>query len=151
MKCSGGTPCQGCRGSNHDCIYSVSKRIGRPKGTKNKRTTDRISRQQSEKDRKSHTNERENQMSMSSPSSGHMSKAQTKSLALDRGTAQQTATMGKTAIDTLLESASDGPYPAPPSEGCGPFADNFNRWYGWGDLAETSHLKVSVGWYFFIL
>ena len=46
MKCSGGTPCNGCRDSGYDCFYSVSNRIGRPKGTKNKRTLERMSRNQ---------------------------------------------------------------------------------------------------------
>lgn len=42
MKCSGGAPCNGCRDSGYDCFYSVSNRIGRPKGTKNKRTLERM-------------------------------------------------------------------------------------------------------------
>ena len=46
MKCSGGTPCNGCRDSGYDCFYSVSNRIGRPKGTKNKRTLERMNRNQ---------------------------------------------------------------------------------------------------------
>ena len=45
MKCSGGQPCAGCRDSRYACSYSVSNRIGRPKGTKNKRTLERLSRQ----------------------------------------------------------------------------------------------------------
>jgi hypothetical protein len=32
-RCSGGNPCTGCRVSGAECIYSVSNRLGRPKGT----------------------------------------------------------------------------------------------------------------------
>ena len=151
MKCSGGTPCQGCRGSDHDCIYSVSKRIGRPKGTKNKRTADRMSRQQSEKERKSHKHQRESRVTVSRPSPGQISRAQTQPLAFDNGTGQQPATMGNTSIDTLLQSAPNISYSLPGSEGHNPFADNVNRWYEFGDLAETSPLKVSIACHPFII
>lgn len=144
MKCSGGTPCQGCRGSDHDCIYSVSKRIGRPKGTKNKRTADRMNRQQSERERKTHKNERESQVPASTPSPGLISRAQTQPLAFDNSTGQQPATMGNISIDTLLEGAAHIPYSLPSSEGRGLFADNINRWYDFGDLAEISPLKSSL-------
>lgn len=146
MKCSGGTPCQGCRGSDHDCIYSVSKRIGRPKGTKNKRTADRMSRQQSEKERKNHKNEREGRVPVSTPSPGQIPRARNQPLPFDDGTSHLPATMGNTSIDTLLESASNIPYSLPDSEGRGLFADNTHRWYGFGDLAETCPLKVSIAW-----
>lgn len=151
MKCSGGTPCQGCRGSDYTCIYSVSKRIGRPKGTKNKRTADRMSRQKSEKERKSYKNERENQVSLSAPLPAQISGTQTQPLAFINGTGQQPTTMGKTSIDKLLESASGIPYSLPGSEACGPFADNINRWYDFGDLAKTYPLKVSIAWRTYIL
>jgi hypothetical protein len=39
VKCSGSQPCDGCVNSRSLCIYSVSGRLGRPKGTKNKRST----------------------------------------------------------------------------------------------------------------
>ncbi|QGA17794.1 hypothetical protein EYB26_005470 [Talaromyces marneffei] len=32
-RCSGGNPCTGCRNSGAECVYSVSNRLGRPKGT----------------------------------------------------------------------------------------------------------------------
>jgi hypothetical protein len=38
MRCSGGVPCAGCSASKQQCCYSVPDRIGRPKGTKNKKT-----------------------------------------------------------------------------------------------------------------
>ena len=144
MKCSGGTPCQGCRSSDHDCIYSVSKRIGRPKGTKNKRTADRANRQQLDKERKSHKGERESQVPVSTSSSGQISRPQTQPVAFDKGTGQQPVMMGSTSIDMLLQSASHIPYSLPGFEGRGHFADNANRWYGYGNLAETSPLEVSI-------
>ena len=53
MKCSGGHPCDGCKDSGFGCSYSVSNRIGRPKGTKNKRTLERLSRETAENQGKS--------------------------------------------------------------------------------------------------
>lgn len=47
MKCSGGNPCSGCGDSGYECFYSSSNRIGRPKGTRNKRTLERMSHNQS--------------------------------------------------------------------------------------------------------
>jgi hypothetical protein len=38
MRCSGGVPCASCSDSKQQCRYSVPNRIGRPKGTKNKKT-----------------------------------------------------------------------------------------------------------------
>ena len=38
MKCSGGYPCTGCDKSKQTCIYSEPNRLGRPKGSKNKKT-----------------------------------------------------------------------------------------------------------------
>jgi hypothetical protein len=38
MKCSGGDPCTGCARSKHSCIYSEPNRLGRPKGSKNKKS-----------------------------------------------------------------------------------------------------------------
>lgn len=32
-RCSGGTPCTGCQNSGYKCVYSISNRLGRPKGT----------------------------------------------------------------------------------------------------------------------
>ncbi|KAK1146870.1 hypothetical protein N8T08_002194 [Aspergillus melleus] len=37
MKCSGGEPCTGCGRSGQTCIYSEPNRLGRPKGSKNKK------------------------------------------------------------------------------------------------------------------
>ena len=151
MKCSGGTPCQGCRGSDHECIYSVSKRIGRPKGTKNKRTADRISRQQSEKERKTHRNEYEGRVPVSTPSPDQISRVNPQPPAFDSGTGQPPATISNASIDTLLERASNAPYSLPGSEGRGLFADTTNRWYDFGELAQTSPLKVSILWQPFVL
>lgn len=141
MKCSGGTPCQGCQGSGYECIYSVSKRIGRPKGTKNKRTADRMSSQNPGNGPRSDENGHESQVSVSTPSPAQISRSQSQPLAFDNGTGQQPATMGKTSIDRLLESASSTSYAIPGSENRGHFADNTPPWYEFGDLAEKSPLK----------
>lgn len=37
-KCSGGTPCSNCRASRDQCVYSVGTQLGRPRGSKNRRT-----------------------------------------------------------------------------------------------------------------
>lgn len=39
VRCSGGVPCIGCSNSGSPCFYSLSGRLGRPRGTKSKRTT----------------------------------------------------------------------------------------------------------------
>ncbi|KAF5585636.1 Zn(2)-C6 fungal-type DNA-binding domain-containing protein [Fusarium pseudocircinatum] len=38
IKCSGGNPCSTCRWSQTRCHYTPGRRLGRPKGSKNKRT-----------------------------------------------------------------------------------------------------------------
>ena len=43
MRCSGEKPCAACLESGYHCLYSVSNRLGRPKGRKNKRTLEEIS------------------------------------------------------------------------------------------------------------
>lgn len=95
---------------------------------------------------KSDENEHESQVTVST--SAQMPRSQSQPLAFDNGTGQQSVTMGKTPIDRLLESASNTPYSLPGSENRGHFADNTNRWYDFGDLAETSPLKVSIAWQF---
>lgn len=37
-RCSGGNPCTGCQNSGAECTYSVSNRLGRPKGATKFRT-----------------------------------------------------------------------------------------------------------------
>ena len=43
MKCSSTVPCVSCKTSREQCIYSASNRSGRPKGVKNKRTSEQMS------------------------------------------------------------------------------------------------------------
>ena len=43
-KCFGGCPCEGCQKLGIKCIFSVSNRIGRPKGTRNKKTREFVER-----------------------------------------------------------------------------------------------------------
>lgn len=38
VRCSGGNPCVSCTVAQTPCTYSVGSRLGRPKGSKNKRT-----------------------------------------------------------------------------------------------------------------
>ncbi|KAI0378285.1 hypothetical protein F5Y04DRAFT_291092 [Hypomontagnella monticulosa] len=38
VRCSGTMPCQGCAESGASCFYSISNRLGRPPGAKNKRS-----------------------------------------------------------------------------------------------------------------
>jgi hypothetical protein len=39
IKCTGSNPCAACLGSQNTCTYSRGSRLGRPKGSKNKRTS----------------------------------------------------------------------------------------------------------------
>jgi hypothetical protein len=39
IKCTGSTPCSACFGSQSTCTYSRGSRLGRPKGSKNKRNS----------------------------------------------------------------------------------------------------------------
>ncbi len=49
-KCSGENPCRGCLQLGVQCSYSVSHRIGRPKGARNKTTSKRVRRHQNKND-----------------------------------------------------------------------------------------------------
>ncbi|KAH8821293.1 hypothetical protein F5884DRAFT_82671 [Xylogone sp. PMI_703] len=40
-KCSGGQPCNACSEAGIRCVYSMSNKLGRPKGSKNKQTLER--------------------------------------------------------------------------------------------------------------
>lgn len=42
-RCSGETPCQNCARLSLTCYYGPSNRMGRPRGTKNKKTPARLS------------------------------------------------------------------------------------------------------------
>lgn len=126
MKCSGGTPCAGCRDSGHECCYSVSNRIGRPKGTKNKRTLDRMSRKRSGASDKS--------------DSGHASpvQAQTSIASLTNCTGNNLASMDKSSIESILAAGLDDPSSFPGSEAFGPLSDDLSPWYDFGDFAASS-------------
>ena len=45
MKCSGGDPCTGCARSNQTCRYSRPNRLGRPKGSRNRKAQQQWTRQ----------------------------------------------------------------------------------------------------------
>ena len=126
MKCSGGTPCAGCRDSGNECGYSVSNRIGRPKGTKNKRTLDRMSRKRSGASDKS--------------DSGQASPvlAQTSVASLTSYTDTNLVSMDKSSIKPSLTAGLDGASSFRGSEAFGPFSDDLSSWYNFGDFAASS-------------
>ncbi|MCJ1450249.1 hypothetical protein MMC28_000578 [Mycoblastus sanguinarius] len=129
MKCSGGSPCAGCRDSGYECFYSVSNRIGRPKGTKNKRTLDRMNRQQSDNESANHSRK------------GSISVGGQTPPALSLPSQEPTMPFDNASIDTMLSNTSEGSYSLPTSDTFDPFSDSLNSWYDFGDLAETSPLK----------
>ena len=126
MKCSGGTPCAGCRDSGYECCYSVSNRIGRPKGTKNKRTLDRMSRKRSGASDKSDSGQ-------ASPV-----QAQTSMASLTNCTGNNLASMDKSSIESILATGLDGASSFPGSEAFGPFSDDLSSWYDFGDFTAAS-------------
>ena len=126
MKCSGGTPCAGCRDSGHECCYSVSNRIGRPKGTKNKRTLDRMSRKRSGASDKSDSGQ-------ASPV-----QAQNSMASLTNCTGTSLASMDKSSIESVLATGLDGASSFPGSEAFGPLSDDLSSWYDFGDFAASS-------------
>ncbi|CBX98936.1 similar to SirZ [Plenodomus lingam JN3] len=42
LKCLGGQPCARCRNKQVECVYSHAARIGKPKGSRNKKTLERL-------------------------------------------------------------------------------------------------------------
>ena len=137
MKCSGGTPCAGCRDSGYGCSYSVSNRIGRPKGTKNKRTLDRMSRKRSGASDKSDSGQ-------ASPV-----QAQTSMASLTNRTGNNLASMDKSSVESVLAagldeassfhgSGLDEASSFPGSEAFGPLSDDLASWYEFGDITTSS-------------
>ncbi len=126
MKCSGGTPCAGCRDSGYECCYSVSNRIGRPKGTKNKRTLDRMSQKRSG--------------ASDNSDSGQASpvQAQTSMASLTNCTGNNLASMDKSSFESVLATGLDGASSFPGSEAFGPLSDDLSSWYDFGDFAASS-------------
>ena len=133
MKCSGGSPCNGCRDSGYECSYSVSNRIGRPKGTKNKRTLERMSRNQAENDREC--------KSRGSAGKDHGLGIQTGSIAFDNDMRIGSNVTDSVPFDSLFNN--HGSYSLPTSATFEPFSDNFNSWYDFSDLSGMSTLTVS--------
>ena len=133
MKCSGGTPCNGCRDSGYECSYSVSNRIGRPKGTKNKRTLERMSRNQSE-------NEREQKARNNSTTDQSLG-IQPGSIAFDNDMRMGSNVSDSMPFDSMF--GTNGSYSMPSSNTFEPFSDNFNSWYDFGDMSSMSTLNVS--------
>lgn len=42
VKCTGGTPCVHCKNHHQNCHYSFAARIGKPKGSRNRKTLARL-------------------------------------------------------------------------------------------------------------
>ena len=133
MKCSGGSPCNGCRDSGYGCSYSVSNRIGRPKGTKNKRTLERMNRNQSEAERESRAR--------NTPGSDRGLGVQPGSMAFDNDMRMGSHVTDSMPLDSIF--GTNGSYSMPSSTTFEPFSDNFNSWYDFGDMTSISTLTVS--------
>ena len=142
MKCSGGRPCGGCRDSGYDCSYSVSNRIGRPKGTKNKRTLERLSRQNADHDAE-HPPSKKSANPVTVPRQGSSSLASPMST---------TPTFSEDmSIDTMLGAHSEFSYPLSTDPGQMQFPDPVDAWCDldkFGGMASTnstsSPMKVPI-------
>ena len=137
MKCSGGRPCDGCRDSGYDCSYSVSNRIGRPKGTKNKRTLERLSRQNADNDiDHSSSNQVSNPVTM--PRQG--------SSCLGSPISTTPTFSEDMSIDAMLGTNSDFSYPLSsslqPDPGPMQFTDPIDTWC---DLDGLSGMSSATG------
>ena len=141
MKCSGGRPCDGCRDSGYDCSYSVSNRIGRPKGTKNKRTIERLNRQNAENE-----SQHQSRHQMSNP----IAMPSQASSCLGSPISTTPTFSEDLSIQTMLDANSDFSYlqadPGPMQ-----FSDPIHEWCDLdGGLAgipgptDTSSMKVST-------
>ena len=126
MKCSGGTPCSGCRDSGYDCSYSLSNRSGRPKGTKNKRTLERTI---GKKSGASENTENDKSSAV---------QAQSLMKALNNSVGSSTTPGNQTPNDSMLATAVEGSSTLAMSEPFGPFPDDLNSWYDLGELSGTS-------------
>ena len=141
MKCFGGTPCAGCRDSGHQCRYSVSNRIGRPKGTKNKRTLDRMSQNksggsdQAELEQSSSSQPQPLTASLNKPACNSMTPLDMTPLDM---TPLDMMPLDKTSIDSILGTSMDGSKSLSGTDTFVPFSHDPNSWYDFGDLAGTS-------------
>lgn len=120
MKCSGGNPCSGCGDSGYDCSYSASNRIGRPKGTKNKRTLERMSRTQSDTDLEQASNKAQN-------TGVRIQEPATQPGMLDFGAMPP---IDNHLLDPVF--GSNFSYPPPGDTMYGQSPDNFDSWYSLG-------------------
>jgi hypothetical protein len=48
LKCLGGQPCSRCRNKQIECVYKHAARIGKPKGSRNKKTLERLKQAQAQ-------------------------------------------------------------------------------------------------------
>ena len=123
----GGTPCTNCRDSSYQCRFSVSNRIGRPRGTKNKRTLDRMSLHQS------------GGSDQSEPDRSFPRQAQSLTTSLDNNARRgMTPLLDKTPMDSVLVTSIDGSHTLTEFSALPPFSSDPTFWYGFDDLTGTS-------------
>lgn len=125
MKCSGGTPCGGCLSSGNNCLYSVSNRTGRPKGTKNKRTLERMNGRNSDP--------------IDSVTSHDTLTARSPSLLtpFSNGKNASSSHAEPSSIDSVLSTSVDGCHNGT-FEPFSAFTDELNPWYDPNDIAGAS-------------
>lgn len=150
MKCSGGRPCDGCRDSGYDCSYSVSNRIGRPKGTKNKRTLERLNRQNPDNEHEHHSSHQ-----VTNPISMPRQAMSQGSSCLSSPISTTPTFSEDMSIDAMLGTSADFSYPLSsslhPDPGPMQFTDPIDTWCdldGLGGMSSatgsTSPMKVRL-------
>lgn len=128
MKCSGGNPCSGCGDSGYECLYSVSNRIGRPKGTKNKRTLERMSRTQSDTEPDQASNQAQDTF-VSAQDPGMLSGLMTSSRATGMASVPRNNGLSESAFSSSVSYLSSRLTPFDH------FPSSFDAWYNCGSAA----------------
>lgn len=137
MKCSGGNPCSGCGESGYECFYSLSNRIGRPKGTKNKRTLERMTREQDHEELEKASNKaQDNGVRVRNPIT------QPGFINFDGHTNTASCTVDNTLVDSPVGSTVS--YPPLNATIFDPSMENLDAWYDWGS-AGLSNMNVCDG------
>lgn len=105
IKCSGGNPCTACERSDVRCHYSVSNRIGRPKGVKNKKTLEMVGRQSEVTQA---ANQQRGEASTSGGSQRFEDSATQPSISSDSGRSKGSTPIDNISFEALVGQASDG-------------------------------------------
>ncbi|KAJ5612322.1 hypothetical protein N7510_005516 [Penicillium lagena] len=138
LRCSGGSPCANCQISSQPCAYSLSNRLGRPKGVKNKRSTGDSARATSTRSNLQETNLKR------PPMNGH-----------DVSTTASTEPEGMADLDRLVHAnypmlpdeldlftafaAYPGDLPLPPHKSASGYVTPSNSIHGDATSLEVSH------------